>query len=216
MTENLTSKDEVLSNGEDIKLYLRNIQKYEKNKEFFFKEGFTFRRFEKTKRLAQLNVWDLYYLFYYSKRIPDEGTYLEIGSFLGGSLLCVYEGTKASGSSVNFIAIEPAVTEELLRNTEAIPHFRPIKSKSDIAKNQIENNSVDLLFIDGEHSYEQCKKDIENYWPKLKKGGFLLGHDYRREQPGVIRAVNEIFTQEGFTKYENCSMWSVGKGHFRK
>jgi len=209
MSKDLLSQNDLLPNAEGIRSYLRNMHWYYENQERFSKEGFTFSRFEKTKRLAQLNVWDLWNLFSYAKRIPSGGTYLEIGNHVGGSLLCAYEATRASDSSVNFIAIQPAVTEQLLRNIEAIPHFRLIKSKSDIAKNQIENSSIDLLFIDGDHSYEQCKRDIENYWPKLKEGGVLLGHDYHRNYLGVIRAVNEIFTQEAVTLFKNCMMWSV-------
>lgn len=209
MTQDLVSQSDVLPNGEALPCYLRSMHLYYENQERFSKEGFTFSTFEKIKRLAQLSVWDLWNLFSYAKRIPSGGTYLEIGSHLGGSLLCAYEATRASDNSVNFIAIQPVVTEELLSNTEAIPHFRLIKSKSDMAKDEIENNSIDLLFIDGDHSYEQCKRDIENYWPKLKKGGVLLGHDYRKTTPGVIRAVNEIFAETAVTLFKNCMMWSV-------
>lgn len=212
MSKELLSQNDLPPNRDSIGIFLMNMHYFQDNQELFLKEGFTFRRFEKTNRLAQLNTWDLYHLFYCAKRIPTGGTYLEIGSFMGGSLLCAYEATRGSDkhTSVNFIAIEPAVTEQLLRNTEIISHLRFIKSKSDIAKNQIENNSIDLLFIDGDHSYEQCKRDIQNYWPKLKKDGVLLGHDYHKKF-GVMQAVNEIFTQERVVLFKNCMSWSVKK-----
>lgn len=199
-------------NGDSIEIFLRNMHWFQENQELFLKEGFSFRRFEKINRLAQLNTWDLYHLFSYAKRIPRGGTYLEIGSFMGGSLLCAYEATRASDkyTSVNFIAIEPAARAPLLKNTQDIPHFKHIKSNSNIAKDQIENNSIDLLFIDGDHSYEQCKRDIKNYWPKLKKDGVLLGHDYHRKF-GVMQAVNEIFTQERVTLFKNCISWLIKK-----
>jgi len=36
---------------------------------------------------------------------------------------------------------------------------------------------VDFIYIDGNHKYEYVKKDMENCFKKLKKGGILAGHD---------------------------------------
>ena len=53
--------------------------------------------------------------------------------------------------------------------------------------------SLDFVFIDGDHSYEGCALDIKLWWPKLKPGGLLSGHDYVDEKNyGVQRAVNEF------------------------
>jgi hypothetical protein len=57
----------------------------------------------------------------------------------------------------------------------------------------IENGSLDFCFIDGNHSYESVKEDIQNYLPKIKSGGLLAGHDYRMPGTGVKKAVDEIF-----------------------
>lgn len=66
--------------------------------------------------------------------------------------------------------------------------------------------SVDLVFIDGDHSYEGCAGDIEAWLPNIKSGGILAIHDYKkatltydeetcphpRPWPGVDRAVDEL------------------------
>ncbi len=44
--------------------------------------------------------------------------------------------------------------------------------------NQIENNSLDLIFIDGNHTYKYVLEDLENYYPKLKKDGIICGDDF--------------------------------------
>jgi len=44
-----------------------------------------------------------------------------------------------------------------------------------------EDNSIDLLFIDGGHDYENVKNDIFYWTPKLKSGGIIFGHDYPEE-----------------------------------
>jgi len=50
----------------------------------------------------------------------------------------------------------------------------------------------DLVFIDADHSYESVKEDIEVWLPRVKKGGYLSGHDYGPPWEGVIKAVDEL------------------------
>jgi hypothetical protein len=54
-------------------------------------------------------------------------------------------------------------------------------------------NILDFVFIDANHSYESVKNDIEIWYPLIKPGGFISGHDYG-VYPGVSQAVNERFT----------------------
>jgi predicted O-methyltransferase YrrM len=57
------------------------------------------------------------------------------------------------------------------------------------------DESLDAVFIDADHSYEAVKMDIQNWMPKVRRGGILAGHDYNSAWPGVIRAVNEILPE---------------------
>ena len=68
-----------------------------------------------------------------------------------------------------------------------------IKSDSVKAADKIKDNSLDLVFIDGDHSYEGVKRDIEAWLPKIKKGGWISGHDYTRK--GVAEAVSDYFDE---------------------
>ncbi|GAG79313.1 unnamed protein product, partial [marine sediment metagenome] len=76
-----------------------------------------------------------------------------------------------------------------------IPHLKIIGLQASMAKEQIEDNSIDLLFLDGARTYECVKRDIQDYWPKLKIDGIFLGHDYTNQSAhqGVVKASNEIF-----------------------
>ena len=138
--------------------------------------------------------------------------------------MCVYMATQISGASVSFIAIDPFIgdadqyppgypvdKDQFLKNTDSIPHLRLIEDFSDVVRDQIDDSSVDLLFVDGSHQYEQVKRDLKNYWPKVKTGGALLGHDYNAVHPGVIRAADEVFGKEKLTLLKNSSMWIVKK-----
>jgi hypothetical protein len=53
-----------------------------------------------------------------------------------------------------------------------------IRTKSDIASKFFENNSLDFVYIDANHSYEFVKQDLNLWYPKVKKGGWVMGHDY--------------------------------------
>lgn len=202
---------------------------YEENKELFSREGFTWSLIQVMSGKIRTGIWVAYHLFYYGKRIPEGGTYLELGSFIGGSLLCIYEATKLSDRTVNFIAIDSfeerlgsnshqhlvdkgLTTEDWFhRFTSSIPHLTLIKSKTDDAKDKIKDNSIDLMFIDAGHSYEQVTKDLINYWPKLKKDGVLLGHDYRHKSPNTVEAIHNVFGIKEFVLPEDAQMFMVTK-----
>ena len=66
----------------------------------------------------------------------------------------------------------------------------PIQGYSYAVANQISNSSLDLVFIDADHSYSAVKQDILAYMPKLKEHGILSGHDI--DYPGVNKAVTEL------------------------
>ena len=53
-----------------------------------------------------------------------------------------------------------------------------IRSTSEIASNMFQDNSIDFIYIDANHAYDYVKDDIKFWFPKLKKGGILSGHDY--------------------------------------
>lgn len=63
------------------------------------------------------------------------------------------------------------------------------------AAKEVDDASLDFVFIDADHTYDGCRLDIEAWAPKLRPGGLLSGHDYAHpEYPkwGVKRAVDEF------------------------
>lgn len=70
------------------------------------------------------------------------------------------------------------------------------RKTSDDAVSDFEDESMDFIFIDGLHTYEQVLKDCKNYYPKLKKGGLFCGHDFTTIA-GVNRAVSEFSVSIG-------------------
>lgn len=72
----------------------------------------------------------------------------------------------------------------------------------------INDHGMDFVFIDADHSYEGAKADITHWLPKVRKGGWIGGHDYNQKWPGVIRAVDEAFGSRVQT-YQPGSIWGV-------
>ena len=61
----------------------------------------------------------------------------------------------------------------------------------------IEDEELDLVFIDADHSYESVKEDILLWQPKVREGGIICGHDYTANIiRGVKMAVDEIYQNE--------------------
>lgn len=57
--------------------------------------------------------------------------------------------------------------------------------------------SADLIFIDALHDYENVMQDISLWWPHVRQGGVLAGHDFNHKWPGVERAVADHFNLMG-------------------
>ena len=93
-----------------------------------------------------------------------------------------------------------------------------LRATSTEASETFEDESLDLVYIDGCHKYESVKKDISVWYPKVKTGGILCGHDYvggAFEKFGVIPAVQE-FVQKydlklAITNKDKFRSWVVCK-----
>lgn len=68
--------------------------------------------------------------------------------------------------------------EAAVRNTSPYSaRVEFIKKTSEDAAPLFEDNSLDFVYLDGDHQYEPVKKDLSLWWPKVRSGGVLAGHD---------------------------------------
>lgn len=86
-----------------------------------------------------------------------------------------------------------------------------IKSDSSEAAKLFEDESIDFLFIDANHTYEGVKLDLESWYPKVKKGGIISGHDYIHHWEGLVKAVNEFFGTINLTIFDSSKSWLTHK-----
>ncbi len=118
---------------------------------------------------------------------------------VGSSLACVdcYSDYEGYYKPLLTQGIDPKAN--LLFNMETCARLRPdvawslLEKKSLIATESFAPGSLDVVFIDGDHSYNAVFADIVAWRSKVKVGGILCGHDYAATtNPDVVRAVNEL------------------------
>jgi hypothetical protein len=75
------------------------------------------------------------------------------------------------------------------------PFVKIVRDFTTKAARQFDDNFFDLVFIDADHTFEGCYLDLLTWYPKIKPGKFLTGHDYGhriRRKFGVYDAVNKF------------------------
>jgi hypothetical protein len=89
-----------------------------------------------------------------------------------------------------------------------------LKTSSEEAARCYEDNYFDFVYIDACHKYEECKRDILMWLPKVKVGGYICGHDWNdKRHIKVKRAVKEVRRLTGFDLVGNKNKsgeWLMG------
>ena len=95
------------------------------------------------------------------------------------------------------------IYQQFIDNTESVRHvINPVKMASVEASKLYGDESLFFVYIDGNHTYDFVKEDIIHWLPKVKKGGYIGGHDIDNpEWPGVRQAVNEMFGEDSIKIY---------------
>jgi hypothetical protein len=85
--------------------------------------------------------------------------------------------------------------------------FILMRNYSDDVADKFEDESMDFIFVDGLHTYEQVLIDCDNYYSKVKPGGIFSGHDFTAIT-GVNKAVKEFATKVGKEILTTeCDVW---------
>jgi hypothetical protein len=163
---------------------------------------------EAKARLGAFSTLDMEVLVPDVLNIPDGGIYLEVGVDKGKSLSVARMVCKQYVKVIGVdIREDPKVEGTTFYQGDSV----------EVAKNY-KDGKIDVLFIDGDHSYPGCHRDIEAWIPHLKENGVILFHDCDESSPGVMWAVAEAVCNNKikgmFTLYKynnkNTSMARVG------
>ena len=143
---------------------------------------------------------------------------IEIGSYAGESaeiflksnafrlLYCIdpwemhYDPEDNAGEDEGIFIAEKEFDKRFKNN----PIVKKVKMKSSKAVNIFKDESIDFIYIDGNHQYEFVKQDLIDYVPKIKKGGIISGHD-RQQWLGVDKALDEYFHKKPLKDYPDTT-----------
>jgi predicted O-methyltransferase YrrM len=187
----------------------------------------------------QMERKDLEQLRLFTNSLPDNAVVYEIGAYVGHST-CVIGGTlrdngghlttidsfKGNAGTENgrFALPLRSLLEENLRKHGLTQTVTILEGTSRSFPVPLE--SVDMVFLDGDHRYSEISQDIAFWWDRLKPGGLMVGHDLNSntwdeqyiEQDtantihhGVAKAVVERFGPIHRDSNRVTSIWSVRK-----
>lgn len=74
-------------------------------------------------------------------------------------------------------------------------------------------SELDFVYIDADHSFSAVREDIKNWYPKIRSGGILCGHDYAEGESGVRFAVDEFLGSNPHLSmtHKPCNSWFIIK-----
>lgn len=134
--------------------------------------------------------------------------FVELGTHLGESYFAFCQAIAECGVTTKAFAVDTwrgdahtgAYEDEVFREVEAYNRelysgfSQLMRMPFDEAAKHFESDSIDLLHIDGMHTYQAVRHDFENWWPKVKAGGVVLMHDsaVRDGDFGVWKVLDEV------------------------
>jgi predicted O-methyltransferase YrrM len=132
----------------------------------------------------------------------DNAKFLELGCWKGRSAAFMAVEIINSNKNIEFYCVDSwkgdkvggvgkvDVYDEFVKNMQPVlDKINIVRELSVDAAKQFPDHSLDFVFIDASHDYESVKEDFEVWFPKMKKGGMMAGHDYG--YPSVKKAIDE-------------------------
>lgn len=144
--------------------------------------------------------------------------YVEVGSYLGCSTFIVANLTAGSGVLLFAHDIWVENMEELPPGSDPPPltedYFHsfyrgvtsrgfarsviPIRGPSTYTLSIHAAASIDLAFVDGDHSEQGCLSDLRLLWPRMRSGGIVYVHDVlSKDEDDVTRCVQQFMNEVG-------------------
>ena len=189
----------------------------------------------------EISRW-FYYQSYYDRiakmvQHPNNfARFLELGTYKGNSIcyladkisdyreldemsICTIDTFNPTSTSSNTWKQESDLKEMCYSNIEKLGMTDIIDVMEGTGHRWVtlfEDEYFDFVFIDADHKYESVKQDIEDWYPKVRKGGILAGHDYAQSQHGIRKAVddrfgNKVETFQTIPQLKKCAVWEVVK-----
>ena len=132
--------------------------------------------------------------------------YLEIGVHNGASMSYVLQSNYLIGNCVGVDLFEDTFYNDNLNQNKIYSNLEQLNKNNNTIKlikgnsnsmrviDQVKEHTYDVIFIDGDHTYDGVKNDFVNYYPYLSKHGVMVFDDFNKANTnkGVYRFINEI------------------------
>lgn len=128
--------------------------------------------------------------------------FVEIGAYKGPSTCYLAERIRETGLDVRFDVVDTFDGDPDVGEADHWPAFAANLERAGVlslvtahrcdsvmAAASFDDQSLDLIFLDARHKFEDVSRDLAAWWPKLRRGGLFAGHDYTYS-PGVRAAVD--------------------------
>jgi predicted O-methyltransferase YrrM len=154
---------------------------------------------EYLRDLFNKDTTSVYYKYLYNvvNRFKGKGIItVELGTFMGRSTAFLAEANPEG--SVTTVDLAP---KEEFKNVEAkYDNITSYLGRSDSQEllDMFKEESVDICYFDTEHEYEVVSKEVEVWYPKIKKGGIMLFDDVHMN-PGMKKFWEELPYEKGFS-----------------
>jgi predicted O-methyltransferase YrrM len=150
--------------------------------------------------------------------LPESSQMIEVGVYKGRSCFFLAVEAVNSGKAIQICAVDKFDHPHAMRDFDAIRTAHDLRNTVHMfvapsveAARHFQNGSLDFVFLDADHTYESVKADLAAWWPKVRPGGILAGHDFASEFPGVEQAVRERFPKKGAFRLFPPRSWWVDK-----
>jgi predicted O-methyltransferase YrrM len=145
------------------------------------------------------------------KEFPSGSKFVEVGAWKGKSAAYMTVEIINSEKNIDFYVVDTwegseehmqkpelkDLYEIFMSNMKPVENkFTPMRMSSLEASKLFDDDSLDFVFIDAAHDYDNVVADLKAWYPKIKKGGVLAGHDFYPDQPtwgDVYKAVRDVF-----------------------
>lgn len=144
-------------------------------------------------------------------REQSRGNVLEIGTDVGNSTTALLLGVEEKGGHVFSIDINPKCAS-LFPNNENWSFIHADSAVEFKHASRFLPCYFDVLYIDGNHSYEGCKADLDLYGSLVRPSGIVLVHDViHPEFPGVRKAFDEFCATDRVREFGvRYGSWGLG------
>ena len=192
------------------------FKKTMQNRRMHFQSG----KSEIPAEFVRQDPWEAEYLFMIAARAKLG--ILETGRYNGGSALMMScANPDVPIYSIDLAPQNDALLRDLFEKLQVGGNVRLIEGDTQRSKYP-EIGAFDVLFIDGDHSYEGCTADLENWYDDLVPGGHVLLHDSYHGSPVMDSCVDFIARRRPIVhqspyRLRNHSLHPIGSiTHFQK